>query len=90
MRVPTAADTDELRRIVNQACEDAFADVAKDCKNSRFDKEAVNWADLHFCELETNPRVLVEEASPGANELRQFIWERLRKAGFDVEVVTEW
>ena len=33
---------------------------------------------------------LVEEASPDANELQQFIWERLRGAGFDVEVVTEW
>ena len=90
MRVPTLADTPELERIVNEACEDAFADVAKDCKDSRFDKEAVNWANLCFRELETNPRVSVRKASPNATELRKFIWERLGAAGFDVEVVTEW
>ncbi len=90
MRVPTAADTDKLRRIVNEACKDAFADISKDCKNSRFDKEAVNWADLGFVELETKPRVLVEEASPDATELRKFIEARLWDAGFDVAVETEW
>ena len=90
MRVPTAADTDELRRIVNQACRDAHADVKRHRKNSRFHSDAVNWADLGFVELEMRTRVIVEEASPDANELRQFIWERLQGHRFDVEVVTEW
>ncbi len=90
MRVPTAADTAELERIVNEACEDAFLDIARDCKNSRFDKDAVNWANLCFSELETSPRVIVRRVSPNADELRKFITERLRDAGFDVDVETAW
>ncbi len=85
MRVPTAADTPELERIVNKACKSAHRK-----RNTDFKNDAVNWADLYFAELETNPRVIVEEASPDATELRKFIEGRLWDAGFDVEVVTEW
>lgn len=86
MKVPTGADIVELRRIVNKACADAFADR----KDPRWEHQAINWGDLHFCELEMHPRVIVEEASPEATELQAFIEKRLWEADFDVEVETEW
>lgn len=90
MRVPTAADTPELERIVNQACRDARSKVENDYDNSGFATEAVKWTNLRFSELDTNPRVVVRRASTRAEGLRKFIRERLRAAGFDVDVETEW
>ena len=82
MRVPAAADTGELERIVNQACKDAR-------KQQGSFLAAVNWEDLGFVEL-TRPRVLVEKASHNAHQLQQFIQARLWDAGFDVGVETAW
>ena len=83
MKVPTLADTDELKRIVNKACEDAREErVGWD--------EAVNWEDLGFVEVIIRPHVLVEEASSGARRLQEFIEGRLWDAGFDVGVETAW
>lgn len=85
MRVPTAEDTGELRRIVEQACGDAKVN-----RKGRFFNEPVNWRDLRFGELETTPRVTVKEASPNAHILAGFVQARLNEAGFDVDVETEW
>ena len=63
---------------------------------------AVNWADLfpvtveHYealsgDEITEGYRVWIEEASPDAYELRQFVADQLAKHGFaGVEVRTEW
>ena len=83
MKVPTLADEEKLRRIVDKACEDAR-------KESIFWDEAVNWGDLGFVEVVIRPHVLVEEASSGAHRLQEFIEGRLWDAGFDVGVETAW
>ena len=83
MRVPTLADTDELKRIVDKACADARKESA------RWD-EAVNWEYLGFVKVVIRPHVLVEEASSGARRLQAFIEKRLWDAGFDVGVETAW
>ena len=83
MRVPTLADTDELKRIVDKACADARKESA------RWD-EAVNWGDLGFVEVIIRPHVLVEEASSGGHRLQEFSEGRLWDAGFDVGVETAW
>lgn len=62
-------------------------------------EDAVNWADLSCCEARrciddqgrVTHEVLIEEASPGASELRGAVRRELRAAGFPgVDVVTEW
>ena len=73
------------------------------CRKRKAMQDAVNWADLHVVSVEQvaqlyrgelQPgffRVNIEEASPEAYELGQYVVDYLAKRGFpDVEVRTEW
>lgn len=59
---------------------------------------AINWADLGCSHVATREgddgsvvyRVYVEEASPEAVELKEFIEDHLETQGHTVDVVTEW
>jgi len=75
----------EIMDIANKACEDAALH-----KNSTFGKESINWGDLGCTYVEQEIVVTIEEASPTASGLREFIWKRLKEAEYDCEVITEW
>ena len=86
---------DELQTLIglaNDACQAAF-------NNEKCREDAVNWGDLgcieaQFCADEhgnTWYHVLIEEAFPSADNLRNFVMEYLAAAEYaGVEVETAW
>ena len=88
----TVYDLAALRMCADEACDAAFKDES--CRH-----DAINWGDLACVTAEhynndggdAGYRVWIEEADPGAINLRNFILDHLAKAGFvDVDVITEW
>lgn len=87
--VQTQAALQELTRLTNEALEAARAEGLQD---------AVNWARLPSCvdaalvcsKHGLSWLVEVDEASPDAHRLQQFLEQRLARAGFTGRVVTEW
>lgn len=81
-------------RLVYLAQLRAAAEAA--CKKAR--RYAVNWADLHCVSAEYRLdnqgdeyfSVLIEEASPDADELIVFLTQVLKDNGYTVEVETAW
>jgi hypothetical protein len=78
----------DLQTMVNKILEHAFAKRNEICG-------AVNWADLACTDvaislLDEVVTVTIEEASPDANELREFVSTELSKVGHNVRVQTEW
>ena len=83
---------EDLKKVAQDACEEAcdHTDIAG----------AVNWGDLSCRDAEyyvasvglsTGYRVYIEEASPSASELRDFIFEYLGDRGYkEVEVILDW
>jgi hypothetical protein len=85
-------DLTRLYEAANKACVSAF-------EMSHTIKGAINWADLGCTEArswtnhhgETGYSLIIEEASPDAYELAQFIQAELDKAGFKIiEIQLEW
>jgi len=93
--------SDERVRLLalREATEAALLTAHRVRRHGRFKNEAVNWADLGVVTTEiyveddgsTGWRVYIEEASPTAAALCDYIAEKLAKAGFaDIEVISEW
>lgn len=81
-------DLEAIRRIVDDACEEAF-------RTQRYTMlGAINWGDLGCADVGTKDEgyyAVIEEADPAAWELCRFVADRLAAAGFDnVDVSTEW
>lgn len=81
----------ELKAKGEEACEAAL-------ENSGVIGGAVNWGDLHCTGAEyflqddgyESYRIYVEEASPDAGDLINWLEEYMFNAGWDCEVITEW
>ena len=82
----------DMMEVAEKACELELAQPAAPI-------DAVNWADLHCVEARHTInhlgdevyQVLIEEASPSAQNLQRFVREFLEDANFkNVEVITEW
>ena len=85
-------DLGQLYDAANKACEAAF-------ENKIGITGAINWGDLGCTDArswrnylgETGYSVIIEECSPDAYELAQFIQTELENAGFEIiEIQLEW
>lgn len=75
-----------VEEIVNEILEEA-----REFRDSTFQYDAVNWAAVRCSEVEIKVVVAIDEASPDALCLREFVKRKLADRGFeDVEVITEW
>lgn len=61
---------------------------------SSVEQDAINWGDLKCTEVKGNEEngyiAYIEEADPGAHNLRQYIQNLLSMWRYNVEIITEW
>jgi len=86
----------ELKKL-EDAVEELIAEALT--RKEEFGKEAINWGDLHCteCKATLDERgglgwyVLIEELDPSCPNFKRFIFEGLKKMGYEnVDVILEW
>jgi hypothetical protein len=92
---PTLDDLHPRLSKIRDVCEEVLKSVHRNRRNI---KGAINWADLSCADVEQVTslegddciRVIIEEAAPENPEFQEHVRIRMKRRGFNVDVVTEW